>query len=96
MTQQQDKTIEQIKSWLFPLLLAVLGGLLQMQYSGISDQLDNLNNTIQKIDKEAVVNARDGQYLQKKIEEHERWLDDLDQQNHTLKYALYKCVYGIR
>lgn len=70
--------IETIKAWLFPLLLAGLGTMLQLQYSAISADMKDMKLKLEKMDKDQALSAREFNYIDKKLTEHEKWLEQLD------------------
>lgn len=82
-TENGGNILDSIKAWVFPLLLAAFGGLLQLQYNSIVSDMKEIKAFIQKSDRDHALYERDILYLTKKIEEHERWLEEVDN-------ALYK------
>lgn len=77
---QKENLIESLKAWVFPIVLAGLMALVQMQYSNIVTDLKEVKVFIQKSDRNQALYEREFQYLQKKIEEHERWLEGIDKE----------------
>ncbi|MBX2927004.1 MAG: hypothetical protein KF852_04150 [Saprospiraceae bacterium] len=76
--QQTHNVIDTIKSWLFPLLLAGLGTMVQLQYNSISADMKDMKLKLEKMDKDQALSAREFNYIDKKLNEHERWLEQLD------------------
>lgn len=84
MTTQKN-ALDGIKAWLFPGLVSVLGTLLWIQYNGISEDIKETKESVQRIEKERISDTKDIEFLRAKIGEHEKWLDDIDSQIRTIQ-----------
>ena len=76
--QQKEQTFGFIQQWITPLLIALVGFLGQVQFSDIRNDLKEMKAFMTEAKSQNAVLQRDIMYLERKIEEHEKWLDDLD------------------
>lgn len=83
MTQQSKETMNTIYQWATPFLIALVGFFAQLQLSDIRAELKELKVANTEYKASTAVILRDIQYLQRKIDEHERWLDELDKENRS-------------
>lgn len=84
-TQQKINLLEGVKSWLFPGLVSVLSALVWLQYQKIEIGIESINETVRRIEKEQVGDSKDIEFLRSKVQEHEEWLDDIDNYLRTNK-----------
>lgn len=74
----KDNIVSGIERWIAPILIALVGFFAQLQLSDIRSDQKEIKAFIVEAKAQNAVLQRDIQYLQKKVEEHEDWLDDLD------------------
>jgi hypothetical protein len=77
-SRETTSVIDSIKAWLFPLLLAGIGAMVQINYASISADMKELKVKMEELAKSQAVNVRDFNYIEKKLNEHEKWLEQLD------------------
>lgn len=75
----KDNIVSGIERWIAPILIALVGFFAQLQLSDIRSDQKEIKAFIVETKAQNAVLQRDVEYLQKKIDEHEKWLDDLDQ-----------------
>jgi len=75
---QKEQMISAVKAWAFPLLMAAFMALVQSQYTRLLDDMKLVTEYIQKAERTGAEAGKDIMYLNKKVEEHERWLEELD------------------
>lgn len=67
--------------WITPILVGLLAFFAQVQYADIRTELKELKAYASDMKAGYAVQVREIQYLQKKLEDHERWLEDLEKVN---------------
>lgn len=74
----KDNILSGIERWIAPLLIALVGFFAQLQLSDIRSDIKEVKVFMIEVKAQNAVLERDIQYLQKKVDEHEDWLDNLD------------------
>ena len=86
MTTSKETSIQNaVKTWLFPIALTALFGLLKFDIQKMLSDVDNIKEAVITLSKNEVGYGRDIEYTKIKLQEHEQWLDELDKRIQSLE-----------